>query len=195
VRAFLAVAPDPRWAEGVGEWLDRVRASLPPASWTRAGTWHLTLRFFAEISEQAASRFSEELGPQVAATAAADLVTDGATALPPRGRPRVLAVGFAPSPGLAALTALAASAEVAARAAGAPAEERAFYPHVTLARIRRPWPPPAITAFREAAAAQSLPAFQMRSIVLYRSRLEPAGPVHSPLREWRLGAQRVEVRA
>jgi 2'-5' RNA ligase len=183
VRAFLAVPPDPSWSERVEGWLAAMRASLPPASWTRAATWHLTLRFFAEISEEEAAAFSSRLAPRIAAVPAADLATEDAVVLPSHGRPRVLGLGFAPSTALAALSTLAASAESAARAVGAGPEDRPFRPHVTLARMRRPWPGSAIAAFRRGAASEAFPAFRMRSIVLYRSRLEPGGPVHTPVHE------------
>jgi 2'-5' RNA ligase len=193
VRAFLAVPSDPMWVERVGGWLAGARNSLPPASWTRAATWHLTLRVVAEISEEEAASFSTRLAPEIAAITACDLLTEGAVVLPPHGRPRVLGLGFALSTALAAVSALAVSAETAARAVGAEPEERPFRPHVTLARIRRPWPPAAVAAFRREAASGTFPPFRVRSIVFYASHLEPGGPVHTPLHEQRLTGARAGV--
>ena len=52
VRAFLAVPPDPGWAESVRELVSRLRPSLPSASWTRPASWHLTLKFLGEVPRE-----------------------------------------------------------------------------------------------------------------------------------------------
>jgi 2'-5' RNA ligase len=65
---------------------------------------------------------------------------------------------------------------------------------VTLARIRDPWPQAAVEEFCEAARAWDFPAWRVRSLVLYRSRLDPAGAVHTPLREWAAGTGVLEAR-
>jgi 2'-5' RNA ligase len=195
VRAFLAAPPDADWVGGAREWTARVRASSPSASWTRAETWHVTLRFFAEISEEQAAMLAERVAPRAAAIAEGDLAVAGAVVLPPRGPARVLGVGFEPSSTLEALASLVEEAESAARAAGLSAHERPFRPHVTFARIRRPWPVSAVSAYRREADAWRSPPFRARAVVLYRSRLEPGGPVHTPLQEWRFSGARSGVGA
>jgi 2'-5' RNA ligase len=186
VRAFLAVPPDPEWVDGVREWIGRIRGSFPPASWTRPETWHLTLRFFAEISEESAGSLAASVGREADSVSGGDLAVAAAVVLPPRGRPRVLGVGFRPCPVLEALASLAASLEEAARTLGLEPEERPFHPHVTFARMRVPWPAPAVTAFRREVEVWAFPPYGARAIVFYRSRLEAAGAVHMPLHEWRL---------
>lgn len=195
MRAFLAVPPDPAWADGVGEWIGKIRDSLPPASWTRSETWHLTLRFFAEISEEGAERFVASIDREAASLEACELSVAAAVVLPPRGRPRVLGVGFQPSPALRALASLAASAEKAARALGLQPDERPFHPHITFARMRAPWPAPAVTAFRREVEVWAFPPFGARSVAFYRSRLEATGAVHTPLHEWRLATPPAGVSA
>ncbi len=143
MRGFLAVPPDPAWVARAGELVGHLRPSLPPASWTRPETWHLTLRFFAEIPAEAAEACAEETF-RAAGSCGGELTASGSLVFPPRGRARVLSLGFAPSPSVSALEALAAAAEAAARRAGAAPEERSYHPHVTLARIRYPWPHAAV---------------------------------------------------
>jgi len=108
----------------------------------------------------------------------------GPVVFPPHGRPRVVGVGFAAGPAAGALADAARTAERAARAIGAEPEERPYRPHVTLARLREPWDRGSVDAFREAAGAWPFPDWRVRSIVLYASRLDPSGAVHTPLKEW-----------
>jgi 2'-5' RNA ligase len=70
---------------------------------------------------------------------------------------------------------------------GVEREGRAFRPHVTLARIRDPWPSGAVAAFRERLDAAALPPFRCAECVLYSSRLNPAGAVHTAIRTFALG--------
>jgi 2'-5' RNA ligase len=186
VRAFLAVPPDPAWSARAFELAGRLRPHLPPASWTRPETWHLTLRFFAEIPAEAAERCADETFRTAEGVPGSELPPAGSLVFPSRGRARVLALGFAASPGIAALEALAAAAEAAARRIGLSPDERGYHPHVTLARIRSPWPHAAVERFRREAEAWPLPPFHVSAIVLYESRLGPAGATHIPLRTFAL---------
>ena len=185
VRAFLAVPADPGWVQSARELVGRLESSLPRAAWTRPQAWHLTLKFLGEIDEASASRFADAIGGAVGG-AEIELDTRGAIGLPSGSRPRVLGVGFAPGPGIEALGALAAKAEAAAVRIGVVPDARPFRPHVTFARVRNPWPAAATASFRSEVDRWSFPVWHVRSCVLYRSRLDPSGAVHTPVREWPL---------
>jgi len=184
VRAFLGVPADPAWAERVRQLIEPLRAELPRASWTRPESWHVTLKFLGEVTEEVAESFAAAIEGSVADLPEGELVASPPILFPPGGRGRVAGMGFRPGPTLEALARLAAAAEASARAIGCRAEERAFEPHVTLARLRRPWPPSAVAAFTRAVAGWPLPPWRVTCCVLYRSRLDPAGAVHTPVRRW-----------
>jgi 2'-5' RNA ligase len=183
VRVFLAVPGDPDWCASAREFGARWRPRLPPASWTKPESWHLTLRFLGEIDEEAAARFADAIGASTEVPDVA-LPPGGPVVFPPHGRPRVVGVGFAPGAGVDAVAGVARTAERAARSIGCAPEERPYRPHVTLARLREPWGRGAVEAFREAAGAWPFPEWRVRAVVLYSSRLDPSGAVHTPLREW-----------
>jgi 2'-5' RNA ligase len=198
MRAFLAIPTDPAWSARAAALLGPLRPAMPAASWTRPESWHLTLRFFADIGLEAAEGCAEETFRAAGRWPGGELSFGGSVVFPPRGRARVLGLGFAPSPGADALTALAADAEAAARRAGAPPEERGqrlYHPHVTLARIRSPWPREAVERFRREADAWELPPFRLSAVVLYESRLGPAGATHIPLRTFAWSPAPQESRA
>jgi 2'-5' RNA ligase len=194
LRVFLAVPPDPEWSDGARALSDRLRAVLPRAAWTRPESWHLTLAFLGEIASEAAEQFAARMEETFTEAAGGELAAAGAITFPPRGRPRVAGIGFRPGAMADELERLAGAGAAAARALGLPASGRDFHPHVTLARIRDPWPRAAVDAFRREADAWRFPTWRVRACVLYRSRLDPGGAVHSPLREWALPAP-AEIRA
>lgn len=195
MRTFLAVPADPGWVESLSELTAALALSLPPASWTRRESWHLTLKFLGEITPAAAEAFTAEAERAAEAAQQGELLPGGGLAFPTRGRARVLAIGFAPSPTVSMLETLARAAESAARRIGVPPEDRAFHPHVTLARLRRPWPGKAVERFLGDAGAWKLPPWPVRSCVLFESRLEPAGAVHTALHTFAFGGAREEARA
>ena len=195
MRAFFAVPPDPAWVDRARDLVAGLRPRLPKASWTRPEAWHLTLKFLGEISESAAAEFADAVEAEIGRTAGARLASAGPALLPPRGRPRVLGVGFSPSPGLEALACLARAADAAGRRIGVEPERRQFRPHVTLARLRESWPPSAVETFLQEASAFPFPEWRVDRCVLYRSELHPAGAVHTPVREWPLDVRGAEVEA
>jgi RNA 2',3'-cyclic 3'-phosphodiesterase len=184
VRAFLAIPSDPMWVESARRLVGELAGKLPRASWTLPRSWHLTLHFLGEVEESAVSRFAAEIEPLAMETVPGDLSARPATIFPDRGRPRVLGVGFDASPGVESVANLAArAAEIAARLR-LRTEERDFHPHVTFARLREPWPRPAVDDYAREVEAWRFPTWNARSCVLFESRLDPGGAVHTPMSEW-----------
>lgn len=188
VRAFLAAPADPRWSAAAEDFSKSLRPVSPPASWTRPEAWHLTVKFLGNAPPGSLEALGRAIGAAAAGIPGGDLLCSGAAVFPPHGPPRVLGLGFGPSAGFDAVRALAAAAEAEARRLGLEREDRPYHPHVTLARLRTRWPREAVERFRDAAAGASsrFPAWPVRSLVLYASRLDPTGAVHTPLAEWSL---------
>jgi 2'-5' RNA ligase len=184
IRAFLAIPSDGLWVESARGLLARLEPALPRASWTKPSSWHLTLKFFERIPPEPVTAFRAAIGRAAAELVPGEMRTGGAVVFPARGPARVLGVGFAPSPAVDEVSRLAREAEAQARALGLPDEKRAFHPHVTLARLRNPWPDEAVATFRREVEAWSFPAWQARACVLYESRLLREGAEHTPIEEW-----------
>ena len=186
VRAFLAIPPDPGWAEASGAVVAPLRRELPEAAWTRPESWHVTLRFLGQVAPGPLEHFAAAIAETAAGSAEWRLIAAGPAVFPSVRRARVLGIALAEKTG--ALARLAAAAEAQARAIGLEPEERPFRPHVTLARLRRPWPPAAVERFRAAVADARLPGWDAREVVLYASRLGPGGAQHTPLARFELAA-------
>lgn len=188
-RAFFAIPPDAGWVESGRRLLARLRPDLPEASWTRPESWHVTLKFLGDVSRDRLAAFAAAIGEAAARLAAPALATAGAAVFPPRGPARVLAVGFEAEGGSETLSALALAAERTARELGLAPERRAFRPHVTFARLRRPWPGAAIARYRREVGGWAFPAWRVRSCVLYESRLAPDGAQHTAIGHWELSGR------
>ena len=195
MRVFLALPRDRMWIESAREFVSRARKNSPDASWTREESWHVTLKFLGEIDAAMAREYAASIAPHALAALAGEMPRGEAVVFPPRGPARVVGVGFGPSPVLESVAELASRAEAAARALGLPSEDRGFHPHVTLARIRRPWPPASVEEFRTEAGSWAFPAWHTRSVVLYESRLGREGATHTPLEEWSFAGGDRGVRA
>jgi RNA 2',3'-cyclic 3'-phosphodiesterase len=175
--------------------VERLRRQLPEASWTRPDSWHLTIKFLGSVSRASLEPLAAAIAPAARETVRGELVAGDPVVFPPRGPARVLGVGFSPSPALESLSRFAHEVDEKAGSFGVEEEKRAFHPHVTLARLRRPWPRAAAETFREEVRAWSFPNWPLRSAVLYESRLHPDGAIHTPLAEWSFAGGPAGVRA
>jgi len=185
--AFLALPPDPAWAESASRLLESLRPPSPPAAWTKPSAWHLTVHFLGNAGAEELRSFAGSISAAAARARPGELPAGGAAVFPPRGPARVLAVGFAPSAALEHLGRLASAARSAAKEIGLQVETRPFRPHVTLARIRDRWSSAAVARFRSLVDGWPFPAWTMTRCVLYASRLGRDGASHAALAEWSLG--------
>jgi RNA 2',3'-cyclic 3'-phosphodiesterase len=195
VRAFVAVPRDRMWIESAQGLLGRLREKLPDASWTKPQSWHLTIKFLGSVPRASLEPLASAIAPVARETVPGDLLAGGPAIFPPRGPARVLGVGFAPSPALESLSRFAREVDARAKTFGIEEEKRAFHPHVTLARLRHPWPSDAVATFRAEVEAWPFPDWPVRSCVLYESRLDRSGAIHTPLAEWTFAGGLQGVRA
>jgi 2'-5' RNA ligase len=198
IRAFLAIPASQTWLDSTEMLARRMKPTLPEASWTRPASWHLTLVFLGEIPREAVERFIAGMPPLAENCPSGSLQPGEAVVFPGSGRARVLSIGFAVSATSEALEHLSHQAHALASSCLASASlpgEKKFHPHVTLARIRRPWPRPSVDTFRREVEQAGLPAWPVARCVLYESRLQRDGAVHTPVEEWPLGQSAHRARA
>jgi 2'-5' RNA ligase len=78
-----------------------------------------------------------------------------------------------------ALLSLQRQIEAAVTGCGLPPEDKPFSPHITLARLKTPAPPPAVRAFLDPRAAFAAGPFPVEAFALFSSVLAPAGPTYT----------------
>lgn len=174
-RLFVAfeVPEDIRSALQLG--IADLKARYDDARWLPLEAQHVTLKFLGYLEPDAAAGVREACAAVARGAAPTGLSLEGLGAFPHPGRARVLWAGIHDPEG--ATSALAGALDEACIAFGVAAEKRAFHPHLTLCRFKRP------------RRLQDLPqvpgeaqrTFTMEEIVLFRSHLSPRGARYEAL--------------
>ena len=172
LRAFLAVAVTSPALEAGTQLLAELRAAVPEVRWVRPEGLHLTLHFWPNLHEDRVARVVDAARPPLHHVAPFDIALGGLGAFPRDGDERVLWLGM--RQGEAPAVALQSGVEQALDAAGFPAEQRAFHPHVTLGRPRQRLDADARRRWRSFADA-ALPPCAVREVLFYRSHPGPGG--------------------
>jgi 2'-5' RNA ligase len=135
---------------------------------------HVTLVFLGYKPEKEIPRIAELMRASVPAGEPPELVASGVKPVPPR-RPRLFALDLDDDGGRAVAVQAALSDAFAAEKLYVP-EKRPFWPHVTLARVKRG----AVAEPLEAPAPPSAP-WRADAVTLYRSTLLPQGARYDTL--------------
>jgi 2'-5' RNA ligase len=173
MRLFVALeVPEPPRRE-VRRRVDAVRDRLPRARWVDLDNVHLTLLFLGETAEGEVPTLAARLREAFARCPPLDLRLGSGGTFPP-GRPaRVAWIGVEAPDVLRALQEDVTRAAV--ETLGCEPEERAYHPHVTLARCPDPWRREAIDKFKTALTGPIGPPFVADHGVLFESKLSPKG--------------------
>ncbi len=178
MRAFIAIDLPESIKLALREQQSRFRESCSAQSrrgdeirWTRPEGIHLTLKFLGHISDEQAQKVIEALkGLTPFAMFSIDI--GGFGFFPDARRPRVFWAGVAAPPELASL---ASRVDECMAKLGFVREERAFSPHLTLARFKIPKGQPALQALAEEQGKKSLGQFEAWEFFLFESKMSPSG--------------------
>jgi RNA 2',3'-cyclic 3'-phosphodiesterase len=169
--------------------VEGVSGFAPEARWAKPESLHVTLKFIGEQSEASVEQIKTALG--TISNQAAEIHFCGYGFFPTAKVPRVFWVGMEAGPQLAAL---AAAIDDKMASLGIPKEDRAFSPHLTLARgaggsgsprrSKTDAPNRNFQRLQEKLAALSVPEFgtmTAREFFLYQSQLSPKGSKYTKL--------------
>jgi RNA 2',3'-cyclic 3'-phosphodiesterase len=176
---FVALdLPEPERGE-LAAWRDELIAGRTDLRPVRPDYLHVTLAFLGWQDESAAERIAETAFGAAAGIGVPVLAAAGVRPLPPRG-PRLFALDLEDEEGRCVALQDAVSRALAVERVYRP-EKRPFWPHTTLARVKR------------GARAEPLPELpppagpmEAAELTLYRSTLRPQGAVYDPLARVRL---------
>ncbi|MGQ7298264.1 RNA 2',3'-cyclic phosphodiesterase [Quadrisphaera sp. KR29] len=127
MRLFVSLEPPPEALQPVADAVTEL-GEVAGVRWSPPSRWHVTLAFLGEVDDDAVPALVPPLRSAAAAAAPVRLRLAGAGCF----GTSVLWAGVAGD--VERLAALAGAVAAAARAAGVRLEERAYRPHVTLAR-------------------------------------------------------------
>jgi 2'-5' RNA ligase len=178
IRAFLALDLDSTSVRRIARVADRLRASsgAPSATWVAPAQMHVTVKFIAQLPVASAGALGMAIRPLVDGKRAPRPFSFRLDAFPRAEDAHVIIAALEEVNG--ELSKLAAIADKLAFKFGIPKEERAFSPHVTLARLKRPYD---ARRWLRPGLAEAAGECTVTGLTLFRSELGAAGATHIPL--------------
>ena len=179
-RVFCAVELPDEVRARLHDHIAKLREAVPDAaaSWTRVESIHLTLKFFGNVVVDRIPRISDAIAGTVKEFGQFQIGV-GATGLFPKpSRPQVLWIGVSdPS---AKLVSLQRQLENQCAKEAFEKEDRAYRPHLTIARLRKP------EGARQLADSHLRMEFkpadlQLKELILFRSELSSKGSRYTPI--------------
>jgi RNA 2',3'-cyclic 3'-phosphodiesterase len=174
-RLFVAIRPP-----------DRIRALLlaamggiSGARWQSDEQIHLTLRFIGEVDRHQAGDVHAALGaihhPHF------EIAVNGLGMFERRGHPDTVWAGVTPHDPLKTLH---KKVDQAMTRVGVEPDQRAYFPHITLARLKRTSGP--VRNLLEESGGLSSPVFRVDRFTLFESKLTPEAAVYTPIENYPL---------
>jgi len=196
MRIFVGIDLDPEVRGRISRFLEGVRGFAPEARWVRPESLHATLKFIGEQPAERVEAIAERLR-RVEGSAFA-IRCGGYGFFPTAKAPRVFWIGIQAGPQLAEL---AERIDRATAELGIPREDRAYSPHLTLARGgggRRSGSPKwrtgdgpnsmfAVLEKRLAAMSElDFGSMTAHEFILFQSQLSPGGSKYTKLQRFPL---------
>ncbi|HXG57833.1 MAG TPA: RNA 2',3'-cyclic phosphodiesterase [Thermoanaerobaculia bacterium] len=183
MRLFIATTFPSHVLQSVNDRVAKVRSKLPPSSWVRPESQHLTFAFLGEHPDSLVDRLAALLTPRLGEHSAFEARLHGCGFFPNSRHARVGWLGVAPEE---PFRAVAESVRDCVREAGVQLDGSDFRAHLTLLRVRDRWPPACIEIFHKALGSYESETFRVEKVTLYSSQLNPSGAVHTALRHFAL---------
>jgi 2'-5' RNA ligase len=194
MRLFIALDIDDPLRERISRFVEEVRNLSLDARWVKLESLHVTLKFIGERPDDAVEQIKQELKDVSATTT--EIKFRGYGFFPTPKSARVFWIGMESGPQLAQL---AAAIDERMASLGIKKEDRAFSPHLTLARAvggsgsprwrKGDGPNRAFSYLQEKLSALPVPEFGTmtpREFFLYQSQLLPKGSRYTKLAKFEL---------
>jgi 2'-5' RNA ligase len=167
-RLFVAIRPPP----AIRAILLQAMGGISGARWQTDAQLHLTLRFIGEVDRHRAGDIHAALG--AIHHAPFQIALNGIGTFDRRGLPDAVWAGVAPHEPLRALH---RKVDAALLRVGIAPEQRAYLPHVTLARLKRSSGP--VGNLLEQSGGLASQPFTIDGFALFESTLTPEGAVYA----------------
>jgi 2'-5' RNA ligase len=161
----------------IQEFVRKLEPESRGARWARVEGMHVTLKFVGEVSPEKVEQIKKELQGVRSATAV-ELNFCGVGFFPDAKHPRVFWAGIEATPNLAEI---AEEIETRLERLGIAREERAFHPHLTLARFKSEEGLPRLREAIEKAGAMEFGSTKSGELFLVESKLLRGGAVYTKL--------------
>ena len=180
MRLFIAISLSPEIRNDFSVLLHKLGPLAPLVKFVRAENLHLTLKFLGEVSPVKLDAVCTTLST-IRSSRPMTLEFRSLGLFPNESHPRVLWGGVESSSNLKSL---AADIDHAMHKLGFPLENRAFLPHLTLARFYKPGLPPKLGATVIENSSRSFGSLTATEIHLIQSKLKPSGAEYTILQSF-----------
>ena len=182
LRVFLAVELSLDVRRKVAELQRQLRESLPMVNWVRPESMHLTLKFLGYVDTSMVEKVLTAIEPIRTRQAPLTLEVQGLGVFPHPRRPRILWVGCTGN--IPALINLVSHIEAALEPLGFPPEDKPYFPHLTLARIKHDQSQVGGVLIHSGLLEQprNLGTLYVDRITLFRSEVSQSGAEYTALR-------------
>jgi len=183
-RIFVAFDISAEARQSAAEYIDRLRAHFShcPASWTKPDKLHFTLRFLGDVDVYKMNSVFDAAAFAAARVGSAELWLEGTGVFPSPGKARVLWLGAKGD--LETIAILKRCLDDRLQLTGFEADQKRFTPHLTLARVKDPNACGQMVESHLRSDFQTA-RFQVSEIVLYESKLQPAGSIYTALEHFK----------
>jgi len=183
MRLFLATNFPNVVLNDLNDRVAKLKPRLPAASWVRPETQHLTLAFLGEQSEETLEAISPALETELSTMHAFEARMQGCGFFPNPRRARVGWIGLKPEEHFITL---GNTVRTLVERHGITLDRAELRPHLTLMRMRDPWPPASIDLFTRSLRDYESQPFPVDAVTLFASQLHPKGAIHTAQRKYSL---------
>jgi RNA 2',3'-cyclic 3'-phosphodiesterase len=179
-RVFCAVELSDEVRARLEEHIQRLRKDVPDvaASWSRVENIHLTLKFFGNVALEWVEAISAAAARTVKEFSAFQIGVGKTGVFPRPSRAQVLWIGVEDPSGK--LSALQQRFENECAAEGFPKEDRAFRPHLTIARMRKPEGARRLADAHLRMQFESIPV-TLTELIVFRSEVSSKGSKYTAI--------------
>src|SRR5689334_6525805 len=174
MRLFIATAFPEGVLRALNERVTPIKTKVPPASWVRPETQHLTFAFLGEQDQPLIDKLAPLVEKELAGVPKFDASLHGCGFFPNPRHARVGWIGVEPE---TPFSAIAQGVRTAVERCGVHLDRSEFKPHLTVMRMREGWPPLSIEIFIKALRGFRSDSFAVDGVTLYSSELNPKGAI------------------
>lgn len=186
IRSFLAFELPPDIKKEVTRITGKVKRTGLAASWAKPDNIHLTVVFMGDVDEKDIPDIISSIDNVAVKYNEFDISLGGMGLFPDIRRPRVLWLGL--NGEIESLSSLRDNLQKPLEIYGVEQERRAFKPHLTLGRFRRPVKERSLLQkILDEYSGISGPDGKLDELILFKSELKPGGSVYTRIHSWPLG--------
>jgi RNA 2',3'-cyclic 3'-phosphodiesterase len=178
IRLFIAITPSLALQQSFAEIRAVFQRQVLHWRWVQPEHVHLTLKFLGNVLPEKIVPIRQAMGRAVVGQAAFTLLARGLGCFPNLSRPRVLWMGLEPHP---SLTQLQQRLEAELTPLSFAPEERAFRPHLTLARMPQGLGPIQLGPLLQTYHTHEFGEVAVGQLHLFQSQLHREGAVYTML--------------